>query len=145
MAAERGGDPQALAARLVGVGQKHFEVADRARHAEKQLRRGQRHIDDAIVPFVEADIEQRDDVVGLEPRQRAEGGVGALGRDQRDLAADPDPETPRQPVAERDAVIAELAERAGDDMAGDQLVGAQARRGGCRAPARPRRRRCSSP
>ena len=25
-----------------------------------------------------ADIEQRDDMVGLEPRHRAEGGVGAL-------------------------------------------------------------------
>ena len=58
------------------------------------------------------------------PRHGAERGVGALGRDQRDLAADGDAEPPRQPVADGDVVVAEIGERAGDDMVGDQLAGA---------------------
>ena len=56
------------------------------------------------------------------PRHRAEGGGGALRRDQRDPAADPDAEALRQPVADSDAVVAEIGERAGDDLLGERAA-----------------------
>ena len=43
------------------------------------------HLD---APWRPADIEQRDDLVGLEPRHRAKGGVGAFRCDQGDPAAE---------------------------------------------------------
>ena len=67
-----------LLAHPVGIGDEDFEMADRLRQAEEHLRRVERHVDEAVVVFVHADIEQRRDAVGLEPRHRAEGGVGAL-------------------------------------------------------------------
>ncbi len=63
-------------------------------------------------------------MVGFEPRHGAKGGVVAFGRDQRDLVADDQAEPPRQPLANRDSVIAEIGERAGHDVVGDQLAGA---------------------
>ena len=59
-------------------------------------------------------------MVGLDARHRAEGGGGALRRQQRDRAADGDPEPARQPVADRDAVVAEIGERALDDVVRQQ-------------------------
>ena len=88
--------------------------------AEEQLRRVERRVDEAVVVFVHADIEQRHDMVGLDPRHRAESRRGPLRRNQRDRAADGDPEPARQPIADGDAVVAEIGERALDDVVREQ-------------------------
>src|SRR5215469_17325796 len=79
LTAEGGGNLPALLAHPVGVGDKDFETGNLIGEAEKQLRRRERRIDKAVVIFVHADIEQRDDLVGLDPRHRPERGGGPLG------------------------------------------------------------------
>src|SRR5712691_1212533 len=56
MAAERGRYHTGFLTGMVGVGDEDFELADLVGHAEEQLRRGKRDIDEAVVVFVEADV-----------------------------------------------------------------------------------------
>ena len=126
--AECGIDQPRLPLHPVGIGDKDLEVGHRARQLKEQLRRRERGIDKAVVVLVHADIEQRHDVIGLDPRHRAKDGGGALRRDHRNPAADADAELLRQPPADGDAVIVELGQRSGDDPVRNQAQGAQIRR-----------------
>ncbi len=119
-AGECRGNQPALLAHPVRIGGKDFEAGDGFGQAEEQLRRVERRIDKAVVVFVHADIEQRDDMVGLDARHRAESGGGAFRRKQGDRAADGEPEPARQPVPDRNAVIAKIGERTLDDVVRQQ-------------------------
>src|SRR6516165_11381000 len=124
-AGERRADQPALLANSVGVGGEDLEAGDRVGQAKKQLCRIERYKDKAVVVFVHANIEQRDYVVGLDARHRAESGGCSLWRNQRDRAADGKPEPAGEPVADRDAVVAEVSQRALDDVVRQQWERAQ--------------------
>ena len=72
----------------------------RSRQLEVGLRVGERHEDEAVVVLVHADLEHRADGEGLDPRHDAQRGRRTLGRDQGELAAEPEAHPLRHAAAD---------------------------------------------
>ena len=114
--------------RFVGVAQMDLDLADGVGQLEEELRGGERQEDEAAVVFLHADLEDRGDPVGAQPRHGAEDRDAALRRDHGDAVADPDLELPRQAGADDDGVLAleggqvTRADIAGDDRAGAEIL-----------------------
>ena len=92
--------------------------------AEKQLRLLEGHVDEGLVVFAHADGEDPADDVGLARRRRPHDRGRAIGRDQGDRIADPNPEQVSQLLAHQYFVAAAVpAAKAGQrtvfQVAGD--------------------------
>ena len=101
---------------------------------EKRLRLRQRHIDEEIVEFRHADLEDRDDRIALDARRDAEGRLGAFGDQETDLVADAHAERVGEALTDGDAASlveaarAPLAQIAGDAGQVREIVLAHAAR-----------------
>ena len=132
----------------VGVDGLDLDHADRVAEHQQGLRVLDRHDHERLVIIVDADLEDRADIVGDDARHRAERRRAALRADQADLAADASRRALRRaatPIADIVRSRAQRFERAGDDLALQRRVVEDVLDAACRAAARLRPGRRSSP
>ena len=129
----------------VGIVDENLDRLRAAFHVEIELRLGERHEDDRGVELRHADLEDRDDRIGLHARRRANRRDVAVGRYQRDQVAENQAETVGHALADRHAFAGveaddrSLLDIAGDDRELAQIVAADAahqRTGSCADVAR---------